>query len=615
MASFLICILVLVIIVCAICVCCDKHGIEKTCLRAFAFSAFFTIVVCALVECTVFNYDAIAGSGLQPVELGGFSYEDEKENSVVFDGLSGESQTIELSFAGPDVATEVTAFIKDSSNSKRFVEADRMLVAPADADLSIGVLRLKSEGEVHAIRVEWQPAVTGDPLSSQKVRLVSARLNAPLVFRPSALRYLLIVAFMIILFAIKHFELWHICFNATNRTQKIAYAIMVVLFLVLPWVLNNCMKPKDTSPYPLTQSVAYPLEKKPSEMADQVHPIMFDTLFNGGTVRDDPPKELLALNNPYDYSERKVAGLLSLYWDYALCNGKLYVYFGMAPIFAVYIPYFLVFGRLPSYTTAALALAEVGVLAAFLCVWELARRFGGRVPAICVPICGAAVVAGSGLFLMQSCADRYYLTCLSSIAFFFMTVWLALLATRCRSRARRPAFALCGLSTFLLVWSRPSGAMAAFGWLLPLFLLVLASHEDNKRSKAMDAASYLVPLCLGMCAIMYFNYIRFNSPFEFGQFHQLTVEDTRKNAVSLACAPMALWYYLFDGVDLCVDFPWLRLTNTFVNHTGNFTYHSINIGALLIPVTWGVFVLSGEGFPVGRLPCPYARLLPCPLYA
>ena len=66
---------------------------------------------------------------------------------------------------------------------------------------------------------------------------------------------------------------------------------------------------------------------------------------NGTLYLDgDVDERLLSAENPYDRAERKDLGIGSYRWDYAYYDGKIYVYFGVAPVILMYLPYYLITG-------------------------------------------------------------------------------------------------------------------------------------------------------------------------------------------------------------------------------------------------------------------------------
>jgi hypothetical protein len=255
----------------------------------------------------------------------------------------------------------------------------------------------------------------------------------------------------------------------------------------------------------------------------------------------------------------------------------------------------MLFGVLPSYATAALILSVMAMVFGALCVWEAARRFCARTTFLAVASCAIAVPLASHVLLMQSCVDMYYLSYSSALFGLFMALWGAFRGTR-RAHDGQGGFLpllVSGLGTVIVAWSRPGGVVSAVGWLLPLFLLILADRDIPVARKAGLASSYLSVVAVGGLAIAWFNLIRFGNPLDFGHYYQLTVEDLTQRTFSPSDIVPALWYYLFEGVRIGPEFPWVRSAAEFANHSGNYAYHEmVNSGALTMPITWGMLALE-----------------------
>ena len=97
-------------------------------------------------------------------------------------------------------------------------------------------------------------------------------------------------------------------------------------------------------------------------------------------------------------------------------------------------PYSLSPLRLAMVSAAGpLANALLTVAAAFLCVWEAARRFIQKPTVLGLCLTAAAVTLGSHVLMLEACADRYHLTIACMQSFFFLVLWSALAA--CRQKA------------------------------------------------------------------------------------------------------------------------------------------------------------------------------------
>lgn len=103
---------------------------------------------------------------------------------------------------------------------------------------------------------------------------------------------------------------------------------------------------------------------------------MADAILDGHLYIDhgNISQELLDMDNPYDKDARTEAGV-EYEWDHAFYNGHYYMYFGVVPVFLLFIPYKLLFGRsLVTYhaTQIFTALIIVGIFTLF---YKLVRHY------------------------------------------------------------------------------------------------------------------------------------------------------------------------------------------------------------------------------------------------
>ncbi|MBQ6903822.1 MAG: hypothetical protein IJQ26_04820, partial [Lachnospiraceae bacterium] len=399
------------------------------------------------------------------------------------------------------------------------------------------------------------------------------------------------------------------------------------------------LTPYDITKFPWAQQIAYPFEEPIETYEPLPHVLLFDAIYNGSPhIRVTPDPRYAEIENPYDYTQKEAAGLhYADWWDYVYYNGKFYVYFGVTPVLLFYFPYYFLKGVLPSYTACSLFLALLGIAGGFLCFEALARRYAEKIPLAALMLTSAAAVTGSQVWMLQMCPNRYHMSIASEQAFFFLTLWAALRALACdvggvaadvkdaakdtakadaaAGKKRHPALirrlwlALSTVFTALMVASRPSATFILAGWLLVLFMTIVLEKGRDAREKAKDAAAYLVPVALLGACIMAYNYIRFGSVTEFGIDYIMSVWDVIPNKPDLTSIPKAIWHYGFEPMRISTDFPWFRLQNSYVNHTGNFHYVNMdgNAGAFVVPATWGSFLYllsagkrAGAGADGGR---------------
>ena len=238
---------------------------------------------------------------------------------------------------------------------------------------------------------------------------------------------------------------------------------------------------------------------------------------------DDIDPKLLEMENPYSYGARQEAGV-KFHWDHAFYKGKYYMYFGVVPVFLVFMPYRLITGRsLTTYhaTQIFTALTVIGLFAIFRL---LAGKYLKDLP---IGLYWVLSVLFAMMSIMYSTAKpALYHTAISSgvcleiwSLFFFLK---AVLDTESVNRALALA-AVGSLLGALVFGCRPTVGLANLA-VLPLLVIFLKKHGFSAKLLAKTLLAAL-PYVIVAAALMWYNYSRFESPFEFGQSYQLTVAD------------------------------------------------------------------------------------------
>ena len=165
--------------------------------------------------------------------------------------------------------------------------------------------------------------------------------------------------------------------------------------------------------------------------------------------------------------------------------------------------------------------------------------------------------------------------------------------------------AVSAIGTVITAASRPNMLLYVL-ILVPVFLHLLFRKDLKLSAKITSAACYLIPVAAGAAAIMWYNKIRFDDPFQFGSIYQMTVDNTAANKITLSRLPAAIAVYFFGGLDQLNDFPFLRTKYSnianrqmylYVEGTiGAFTLPSVLLGALSFPFVWKRWKRKHSGF-------------------
>ena len=165
--------------------------------------------------------------------------------------------------------------------------------------------------------------------------------------------------------------------------------------------------------------------------------------------------------------------------------------------------------------------------------------------------------------------------------------------------------AVSAIGTVITAASRPNMLLYVL-ILVPVFLHLLFRKDLKLSAQLTSAACYLIPVAAGAAAIMWYNKIRFDDPFQFGSIYQMTVDNTAANKITLSRLPAAIAVYFFGGLDQLNDFPFLRTKYSnianrqmylYVEGTiGAFTLPSVLLGALSFPFVWKRWKRKHSGF-------------------
>ena len=127
-----------------------------------------------------------------------------------------------------------------------------------------------------------------------------------------------------------------------------------------------------------------------------------------------------------------------------------------------------------------------------------------------------------------------------------------------------------------------------------LYIYCIKNKKYNNGKKLVcNMLCFFVPLCILGLIQMWYNYIRFDSIFEFGAKYQLTVADMRIHmGFSLPAIIKGFAKYLFTlpKIDIS-EFPFTNLYNNLYYNTAlnEYEYENFVSGILIIPIIWILF--------------------------
>ncbi|NPV76165.1 MAG: hypothetical protein HPY59_07290 [Anaerolineae bacterium] len=276
------------------------------------------------------------------------------------------------------------------------------------------------------------------------------------------------------------------------------------------------------------------------------------------SLLEKPSFELLSLKDPYDLQERLESGA-SYPSDVSLYQGKFFVYWGPAPA--------LIF--LAIKNLAPLALNDAFLVIGFCfgaLLWmgllfiSMSRRFfskspGGRLfvflltAGVTIPI--PYLLARPGTYEASIAGGQFFL--LAALTFIFWGLK--------EDRVRKKWLVLGSVGIILAAGTRIS---LAFALLFLSFMVVfyLLREQVTVREKLVNLFVFTFPQALGAVLLLFYNFLRFDSLWEFGMRYALSVTHMPKSApyfLHTANILPNLYLYLFRLPEFTAEFPFLSV--------------------------------------------------------
>lgn len=253
---------------------------------------------------------------------------------------------------------------------------------------------------------------------------------------------------------------------------------------------------------------------------------MTDSILNGHLYMEyevDP--RLLEMDNPYDLAARQSLGV-DYQFDHAFYDGHYYMYFGVIPVFLLFLPLRLL-GITIAGSQGTQIFAAGAIVGFFALFYAIGQKYSKRLP--------------MGSYLSVSCAVSFIslwyavkypaLYCTAITSGICLSVWgifFCFKAFVVDEEIKHTIIhgALGALLSALVFGCRPTIGLASI-----IYLPMIWHYASKKWSsttafqKLKVVSAFCMPYIVVAVLLMLYNYVRFDNPFEFGQSYQLTLAD------------------------------------------------------------------------------------------
>ena len=477
------------------------------------------------------------------------------------------------------VATKLT----DEGNENYYWLSDRQIV---NMDNSTKWIALDTAGESN--RLYLQLEISGSELQINRIEA-----NSPKQFRISVIRMLIVFLLSFALYAVRPGSpLYRYKMNGSHRQITVVF-VVIILNIILAFSVISCgSKFLDNI----------------SEHHDQYQKLAEQLAKGEVTYPGEIPDFIEELENPYDTTARKEAlrenGYSDMWgWDRAYFEdpetgeGAFYVYFGITPVILMYLPFYLITGKSALPNDIAVFIAAAAFIAGvFMLLYRLMKRKSPNMPFLGYLLLSLLVANGSGLFNLLIYPSLYTVPISVGMALtvWGLTLWLGALEKPTLSWWQLLLGSLCmalvaGCRPQMLLWSFVA---------IPLFYTSVVKDRTllpTSKNGVQKLVCFVLPYVVVAAGLMYYNAIRFGSPFDFGANYNLTTNDMTVRGFQMGRIGSALYAYLLQMPKYTSLYPFIRFSDFDSTYMGTVVREN-TFGGLFAISPFALLGLAAFGF-------------------
>ena len=553
-------------------------------LRKEIIGWILIVVACFAIEILFFNFRAIESSFF---EKANFKTEYTKEKDSLYIEMSDINEHVDNIYLDVDllddrseaidgVPIDVTVFKTDAADSTYYELPKSKIVSGNEQSK---YLRLHLSGDSEKLKVELSKETAGTLVVN------NLGINEK---RPFDFSFIRLMVFFVVLGSIYLFRRNSLLFkkeySAKSKKQLAVMALVFIcyiLFIVGMLKCNASYNAWQTDPDPTRQ-----------------YEMLTRSMAQGHIYLDyEIAPELDKIDNPYDFHSRVEAGGKYLF-DIAYYNHNYYVYFGVVPVILVYLPVYLITGIVLKTYQVVFAFGVFLFVGIYIFLRALIKRYRLKISFGKFLLADLALTMSAGGIALVYPGNTYSLAILSAIAFVFWGLALWLLSSDGKGKISKPLLILGSLCMALVAGCRPHLAILILSGIFIFFEDIKQSRFFSKQGK-WNLLSITLPIIVIAIGLMTYNYLRFDSIFEFGAKYNFTGVDMTHQVGSFVKFIQGIWEYVFAPIPIVDHFPYLQLRDLTSDYMGYFYLHDMYGGMIWIfpmcIMSVGIFSLARKG--------------------
>ena len=536
-------------------------------------SKIIMILICAvLLEVIVFNitsyrtlwenYEEVTFS---KEELKNNISQTEDENFIYVDisDINKQIATIKVDFDEFEDFNDYEVYINDESNTYPTLMVRKTYVKDNEKTKYVP---LYLSGDVEEVSVRMHKGYKNELAAK------SITINEPIPFKFEIKRFAFIFVLLLALYAFSKAKVFNENYSEKNLKQELILLLVTLIFMFLIIGLRGtCIDDLYNEKY-------------------------VEAIRNGKTYIDVEMVEGFdKLEDPYDPQLRDSYGYVrdeDYMWDTAYYKGHTYMYFGILPILIAFLPYNVIFKKVLPYDAVSMVVAILIVVILKGIYTKILNKYFKEISFKMVVLSYITLLAGSLILFLSNMARVYELTILFGLLFSLMGIYLMLKSMDDEKNQYLDVFLASSCLAFAVA-CRPNQLLVSLlvvPYLLKLLIENIKNFKNNKKDFFKLIAAVAIPYILVASFLMWFNYIRFENPFEFGSNYQLTITNVRKLGSRLWTIPQGIISALFSIPTIIGEFPFIKSNTNMIPFNGTFYIEGM-LGGLFImsPICFAIF--------------------------
>lgn len=360
------------------------------------------------------------------------------------------------------------------------------------------------------------------------------------------------------------------------KKGTIAFAILVILFSL---GLTNWSRTFRGNRY---FTYSYFLAKPVNVYQELAEALAHGQVF----LLSEPTKVLEQLENPYNIDDREDTlerEKEEYFWDTAYYQGRYYVYYGIVPVVLTYLPFYLLTGHHIA-NNFVIFFGLVGIILGLLSfLRKMVDRYGQSISVGTYLYILLIAFFGSHFVFWYAAKrpDFYSIPVVWGVMFslFGMNCWFN--AKKSGESIDKKWLLLGSFMMALVAGCRPQLLLISFT-AIPIFWEYFMNKKVSTKEKAKKFLVFILPYLAVAVLLMIYNYIRFDSVFDFGANYNLTTNDMTKRGFHFERIGLGLYYFLFAIPGFQNVFPFVKMLPLSTSYIGITIYESMFGGVLVM---------------------------------